>query len=127
MKADNFPDLSTAAGGKAMPKRLLRRMTLTAVFTALAVAVKLIFSIPLPLFGAGGMKIGLTGVFTAFPAIMFGPLYGGFSSAMCDILGYIVKPDGAYVPWLTLTAFAGGCIKGLLWMAFSECYGRTGC
>ncbi|HBM81036.1 MAG TPA: ECF transporter S component, partial [Clostridiaceae bacterium] len=46
------------------------------------------------------------------PAILFGPLYGGIASGILDVLGYMLKPDGAYIPWLTVTAIAGGIITG---------------
>lgn len=96
-------------------KMIIIRITLTAIFIAFAVVTKIFFSIPVAIFGANGMKIGLSGIFTTFPAILFGPIYGGISSAVSDVLGYMIKPDGAYIPWLTLTAFAGGILKGLLW------------
>ena len=94
---------------------LLLRLTLTGVFTALAVVAKLYLSVSIPFLGAGGMRIGLTGVITAFPAILFGPFYGGAASMICDLAGHLIKPEGAYIPWLTLTAFAGGFLKGVLW------------
>ena len=110
--------MSTASSEKTNSRRLsilTLRISITAVFLALAVVSKLFFSINIPLLGAGGMKVGMAGVFTAFPAFLFGPIYGGMTSALSDVLGYVIKPDGSYIPWLTLTAFLGGCIKGLLW------------
>lgn len=94
---------------------LLLRLTLTGVFTALAVVAKLYLSVSIPFLGAGGIRVGLTGVLTAFPAILFGPFYGGAASMICDLAGHLIKPEGAYIPWLTLTAFAGGFLKGVLW------------
>ena len=96
--------------------KLILRISLTAMFLAFAVVSKLLLPINIPLLGAGGMKVGLAGIFTAFPAFMFGPVYGGITSALSDILGYLIKPDGAYIPWLSMTAFLGGFIKGLIWM-----------
>jgi len=96
--------------------KLILRISLTAMFLAFAVVSKLLLPINIPLLGAGGMKVGLAGIFTAFPAFMFGPVYGGITSALSDILGYLIKPDGAYIPWLSLTAFLGGFLKGLIWM-----------
>ncbi|MEA4832980.1 MAG: folate family ECF transporter S component [Oscillospiraceae bacterium] len=99
---------------------LLRKITLSAVFLALALVSKLFLSISLPMLGANGMRIGFAGIFTAFPAILFGPFYGGAVSALSDLLGAMIKPDGAYIPWLTLTAFCGGFIKGLLWRLLTK-------
>ena len=99
-------------------KSSLLKMTLCAVFIGLAVVAKLFLSIKIPLLGADGLRISLAGVFTAFPAFICGPIYGGIASAASDFIGYIIKPDGAYIPWLTLTAFAGGVLKGIIWRLF---------
>ncbi len=87
----------------------------TALFVAMAVSVKSITKVPIPILGAGGMQISFGGIFTFFPAILFGPVWGGLASALCDIIGHFVNPTGAYIPYLSLTAFAGGFIKGLVW------------
>jgi ECF transporter S component (folate family) len=105
---------------KPQKYKLVYRITATAVFIALAAVIKLFVSIPIPIFGANGMKVGLSGIFTAFPAFIFGPVYGGIASAASDIIGYLMRPDGAYIPWLTITLFAGGCVKGLIWRLISS-------
>lgn len=94
-------------------KRTLR-MVLTGMFLAFGLALKF-FSIEIPLFGSGGMRMSLGGIFTAFPALLFGPFYGGITSALSDILGFFMKPSGDYNFLFTLVAFIGGFIKGLLW------------
>ncbi|MCL2518674.1 MAG: ECF transporter S component, partial [Oscillospiraceae bacterium] len=101
---------------KFSTKKIIYRICLTAVFLAFAVVSKFFFSIPIPLFGVNGLRVGFAGVFTIFPAILFGPLYGGAASGLSDIIGYLMKPEGAYIPWLTVTAFCGGCLKGLIWI-----------
>ncbi len=96
-------------------RKMLYRMVLSALFLATALVVKTFGSLNIPIFGAGGMRVGLTGVFTAFPAFLFGPIYGGVVSGLSDLIGYIIKPEGAYIPWLTVMAFVGGLVKGALW------------
>lgn len=100
-------------------KKQLIRIAFTAVFTALAVVVKSFTNLALNIPGVG-IKIGFAGIFTFFPAAFCGPAFGGIASALSDVLGYLVAPDGAYIPWLTLTAFCGGIIKGLLWMLLTK-------
>lgn len=99
-------------------KKLLYRLTFTAVFAALAVVVKSFTNLALNIPGVG-IKIGFSGIFTFFPAAFCGPIFGGIASALSDVLGHFIAPDGAYIPWLTLTAFCGGVIKGLLWKALN--------
>lgn len=107
-------------GTRERSKRLLYKMTLSAIFIGLAVVAKLFLSFRIPFLGADGMRIGMSGVFTAFPAILCGPIYGGVASAASDLIGYLIKPDGSYIPWLTLTAFLGGVLKGLIWRLFTR-------
>ena len=99
-------------------RKILYRIAFTAVFSALAVVVKAFTNLALNIPGAG-IKIGFSGIFTFFPAIFCGPVWGGVASALSDVLGHFIAPDGAYIPWLTLTAFCGGVIKGLLWKALN--------
>lgn len=98
-----------------MSKINVRKITISAVFLSLALVTKLLFTVYFPILGANGMKIGLTGIFSAFPAILFGPMYGGIVTALLDFLGCMIKPSGAYIPWFTAVAFIGGFLKGLVW------------
>lgn len=100
---------------REVAKKQLYAAIFTALFVAMAVSVKSITKVPIPILGAGGMQISFGGIFTFFPAILFGPVWGGLASALCDIIGHFVNPTGAYIPYLSLTAFAGGFIKGLVW------------
>ncbi len=93
---------------------LLRRMTITAVCTAVAVVLKCFTNLALNIPWLG-IKVGIGGIFNFFPAVLCGPLWGGAASALTDLLGHFIAPDGAYIPWLTVTAFLGGCLLGLLW------------
>lgn len=116
---ENAPVTVSADGAGARRKnaasrRILRRLTVTAVCTAFAVVLKCFTNLALNLPGLG-IKIGLGGIFNFFPAALCGPLWGGAASALTDLIGHFIAPDGAYIPWLTVTAFMGGCIVGVLW------------
>lgn len=96
-------------------KEMTKRIAITAVLLALVAICKL-FSFNVPIFGSSGMNVGLGGIFTAFPAMLFGPVFGGVASACSDLLGCLIKPTGAYNPLFTLAAFVGGFIKGAVWL-----------
>lgn len=64
--------------------------------------------------GGAGMRIGISGFFTKMPAILFGPMYGAAVSGLTDMLGYVLKPDGAYIFPVTLTAALGGAMSGFI-------------
>jgi len=61
------------------------------------------------------MRVSFDRIFTVFPAILFGPIYGAIVGGLSDFLGWVFKPQGAYIPWLTLTAMLGGFLQGLIW------------
>lgn len=96
-------------------KHIIYSITVSAVFLSLALVLKTLTSFYLPVLGAAGLKVSFSGIFTAFPALLFGPLYGGAVCALDDLLGFLIKPSGAYIPLLTLTAFASGFLIGIVW------------
>ena len=100
-------------------KKRTEKMIITAMMLAFALALKY-FSITLPLMGSNGLRMGFAGIFTAFPAILFGPLYGGITSALTDLLGFFMKPSGDYNVLFTLMGFVGGFLKGLLWLLLKK-------
>ncbi len=96
-------------------RNLLFRVSVSAVFLSFALLLKTLTSFYLPILGAAGLKVDFSGIFTAFPALLFGPFYGGAVCALADLLGYLLKPSGAFIPLLTVTAFASGFLIGLFW------------
>ena len=93
----------------------VRRITLSAILLSLSLVAKTMFSLYIPLFGQNGISVGVSGVFSILPSLLFGPLYGAIVSGLSDFLGYLLKPTGAYLPLLTLTAALGGWLRGVLW------------
>jgi ECF transporter S component (folate family) len=71
-------------------------------------------------FGAPGMRISFSPIFTRLPALLFGPVMGGMAGGIVDVLGYILKPEGAYIPLMTLTAILDGVLTGLVWKGISK-------
>lgn len=98
-----------------MQKNVTRKLVFTALLVAVTVALKCTVSVMLPFAGAGGMRISLSVFFSKLPALLFGPLMGIMSSVLNDVIPMFIKPDGAYIPLLTVTAALGGFICGFLW------------
>ena len=92
-----------------------RRLVVAALFLCLALVMRLAFSTYLPLFGESGMRLSVHTIFSAMPAILFGPVYGGLVSGLSDFLGWVLRPSGAWLPQLTATAVLGGVLRGVLW------------
>lgn len=97
-----------------MPKNKTKVMTLTSLMIAAAIVLRF-FGVMIPFAGAGGMRINVSGFFSKLPAVLFGPCIGTISSALIDIIGCFVKPEGSYIPLLTVTAAIGGFIVGFMW------------
>ena len=95
------------------------RIVITAMFIALGVIMKTL-EIPLPVAGvANATKINFTGVFVMLSAIVSGPLIGVITGGAVDFVGFILTPDGGWIPWLTVTAALAGGVKGVLWKLFN--------
>lgn len=82
------------------------------VFIAILVSIEVIltrfFAIQTPI-----IRIGFGFIPIALSAIFFGPVMGGITAALADILGMMIFPKGAYFPGFTLSAFLGGFIYGI--------------
>lgn len=88
------------------------------VQTGLLVAIALVirsFSYMIYIGGAPAIRISFSGPFSKLPGILFGPLYGGITGGLMDVLGYLLKPEGGYIPWFTVTSIIGGALTALLW------------
>ncbi len=100
-----------------------RQKTKMLVQTALFIAIGLVlrnFSYMVYVGGGAGMRLGVSGFFTKLPAFLFGPIYGGLCSAIVDFLGYVIRPDGAYIFPLTITAGIGGILTGFLYKKIKD-------
>jgi len=86
------------------------------MLVAMALVMRLYFSISLPIMGENGMRVGFAGVFTALSAVLFGPLWGGIANGLTDIFGYLLRPEGAYLPHITASAIIAGFMRGFIWI-----------
>lgn len=92
----------------------LKQVVHTALFIALALVLRQ-FSFMIPMGGANGMRIGVSEVFTKMPAILFGPVFGGITSGLVDLLAQIIKSEGAYLWPIFFVMVLGGFITGFMW------------
>lgn len=82
------------------------------VVTGLLVAVSMViesFTIQL-----GFAKINFAFLAIAAIGMLYGPTVSFFAGALCDIVGYLVAPDGAFMPVYVLLAAVQGLIYGLI-------------
>lgn len=91
-----------------------RIIILSALFVALAVVTRF-FGTMIQLYGIPGMRISFSPVFARMPAILFGPFYGGIAGGLTDVIAFLLKPEGPYIPFLTMTQILDGILVGFLW------------
>ncbi|MCL2528677.1 MAG: ECF transporter S component, partial [Defluviitaleaceae bacterium] len=65
----------------------LRRLVATGVFLAISLLLRMTTAGYITLFGAQGARVGIHGVFTIMPALLFGPWYGAIASGLGDFIG----------------------------------------
>ncbi len=98
-----------------MQKKVSSRMVVQcALFLAIGLVLRN-FSYMVSMGGGTGMRIGFSGIFVKLPSVIFGPLFGALTCGLYDCLGAIIKPEGAYIFPLTLTAAAGGVMYGFVY------------
>jgi ECF transporter S component (folate family) len=85
-----------------------RILVLMGLFISLEVVLTRFIAIETPI-----IRIGFGFLPIAISAIMFGPVIGGLTATIADIIGMIIAPKAAYFPGLTFSAFMTGFIYGL--------------
>jgi len=86
----------------------LTKVTRIGLLIAVEIVLSRFLSISTPI-----AKIGFAFIPLSVIGMMYGPLYGGIAGALCDFIGAILFPIGAYFPGYTLTAFLSGATYGL--------------
>lgn len=59
-------------------------------------------------------KVNFAFIAIAAIGMLFGPTVSFFAGGLCDIVGFIAKPDGGFLPIYVLIAMLQGLIYGLL-------------
>ncbi len=89
--------------------RNIRVLISSGLFIAMNVVLTRFLSIQTPI-----VRIGFSFIPIAISSMMFGPIFGGVTAALADIIGMMIFPNGgAYFPGFTLSAFLTGAIYGL--------------
>ena len=65
----------------------IRRIAVSALLMSVALVLNTFFTIYLPLFGENGVSVGISGIFSMLPSVLFGPGYGAAVSGLNDLLG----------------------------------------
>lgn len=104
---------------KKQNSEFVHAIVMTSFLTALGVVINF-FKVDIPIAGAPVMRVSLSSPFIRLSSLLFGPIYGGISGGLLDIISYIIKPVGGYIPPLTLTAILNGILVGLIWKVLKK-------
>ena len=88
----------------------LQNVTILAMLLALSVILGFVTTIQIGNF----IKIGVSSIVKMLACAMFGPIPGFIFGALADLIGYLLKPTGAYFPGFTLTSAISGFIYGIV-------------
>lgn len=94
-----------------------QKLTLTAMFISLSIVIGL-FSVSVPIGGFTLLRINFNGAFLDIIPVLFGPFYGGIAYFVNDIVSYMIKPTGAFMWQMTLSAVLKGVMVGFLFRYF---------
>lgn len=85
----------------------VRSVVVTAMFVAVSMIIET-FTVDLVY-----TKLNFAFLAIAVIGMLFGPCMGTVAGVACDLVGYLVHPDGGYLPAYTLVAALQGFIYGL--------------
>ena len=89
--------------------RQVRTVTVCAMMAAIGVVLG-----SLTIYITDTVRIGFSGIPVTLVSYLFGPVVGGMFGGVLDVLKYLVKPMGPFMPGLTLIVM----LKGLLYGCF---------
>ena len=92
-----------------------RRIAISAIFLSIALVLRLVLTFYLPIYGHNGVRVNPGTIFAILPAILFGPVYGAIVAGLFDLLGFLLRPTGTFLPWMTIVVATGGLLRGFLW------------
>ncbi len=95
-------------------KSKTRKVAFAGMFIALNIILTRYFSYMVYIGGLQAIRLSFGEIPLMLSGMILGPLYGGFTGALADLIGYPLNPQGAYFPGFTLTAAISGFLPGLM-------------
>jgi len=89
----------------------VRKLCLIGMLTALTAVIGMYCTLRI----GTGIKISFKFVSVYILSAMFGPLWGGLSCVVSDILSYAVNPVAAFLPMITFSEFLYGFTDGIFY------------
>ncbi len=111
----------TLKGRHTMQNRNDKKVLATSVLVkagflaTVSIVLTRFFSIMMLLGGLPALRVGFGNIPLIISGMMFGPLVGGLTGIVADLIGYFINPmGGSFFPGFTISAALYGVIAGLL-------------
>ncbi|NLK97869.1 MAG: folate family ECF transporter S component [Epulopiscium sp.] len=86
------------------------------LLASISIVLTRLFSYMIPLAGLPALRIGFGDIPVIISGMLFGPIAGGLTGGVSDLLGFILNPmGGPYIPGFTISAVLRGLIPGLIY------------
>lgn len=95
---------------------LTLKLAICGLMAAMAAILGSFFNIPVMLGGNETLRISLLAIPIIFASIVVGPVYGGLTALVADILKFLLMAKGGFMLPLTLSAGLMGLIPGLFFL-----------
>ena len=89
------------------------KKTVVIVFMSMLISMNVLLTHVVPVIKTDIARISFGFIPLSLASMLFGPIIGGFTGALSDILGMIIAPQGPYFPGFTLNAFLTGAVYGI--------------
>jgi ECF transporter S component (folate family) len=101
-------------GGDFFMNSNARKEAFAGMFIALNIILTRYFSYMVYIGGIQAIRLSFGEIPLILSGMILGPVYGGFTGALADLVGYPLNPQGAYFPGFTITAAVAGFLPGLM-------------
>lgn len=87
------------------------------LLAGISIVLTRLFSYMIPLAGLPVLRIGFGDIPVIISGILFGPIAGGLTGGVSDLLGFILNPmGGPYIPGMTISAVLRGLLPGFIYL-----------
>ena len=98
--------------------KVSRINTKTLVQTAILIAISIVLTRVGSIMILPTLRLGFGETPLMMSGLLFGPVIGGLSGLVADMVGFVINPQGPWHPGFTLSSMMWGVIAGLFAMYF---------
>lgn len=101
-------------GKQNLPLRKAPNPVYAMLLILLTILLEQLFSLRFNLYGVEAVRIGFASVPVLFGSIWLGPFWGMLIGGSSDLIGFLLRSNGPYIPLITLISILRGFLPGFL-------------